>query len=213
MLFCVSEPLSDENSILLGYEPPEGGEGLGVDLWESGSEGRFLWRRFVLDGCATCCALEVECGRDIGKIRSSPSYLCEWYSFVALVRRLGEDGGRLDRGFLYYPLDVRQKGGTQCVWFCTHLRVTPARHSSERGGNGERRRDEKIVQQNIFLPRTDAMHQSQVTKTANYGSFRALGSRWLARSSTNNELGSRTCRHYGRMTRNRTTSTLGRLGR
>lgn len=52
--------------------------------------------------------MEIDCGRDIGKMRSSVSYLCKWFS-PGLARGLGEDGRRLDRGSLCYPLDVRQK--------------------------------------------------------------------------------------------------------
>ena len=52
--------------------------------------------------------MEVDCGRDIGKIRLSVLSFCGWCS-VGLECRLCVRSGHLDRRFLYYPLGVSQK--------------------------------------------------------------------------------------------------------
>ena len=53
--------------------------------------------------------MEVDRGRDIGKIRLSVSSFCGWWCSVGLGWRLCVRGGHLDRRFLCYPLGVSQK--------------------------------------------------------------------------------------------------------
>ena len=75
MLFVLSRVLE---APLLGYRPPEEGEELEVDLRYSLGEYRLLWRLSAPAEFAARRVMEVECGRDIGKIRSSVSYPREW---------------------------------------------------------------------------------------------------------------------------------------
>ena len=123
-------------------------------------------------------------------MRSSVSRTWEWYSSVGLVRRLGEEGGHLDRLFLYYPFDVSPKGGMQDS--CTHLRTMPARHSRKSGSNGERRGKRNTPADHISTSnRCDAPVVGH--KKVGYGIFAVRCGRWPARSPAYNESGSRTC--------------------
>lgn len=54
----------------------------------------------------------------------------------------------------------------------------PVRHSRESVGDKKRWKEEKVVQRTIFLPRTDAIHQSRLLKTVVYGTSRGTDGGW-----------------------------------